>query len=194
MEYKAFQALTVEEQAQIADAELPEVPAEMLRNSLTKARAFRKNGVMGWEITQKLTNGIETEWSPTVRTKEVSGVTVRYLFNPQNALYEPMLEESEPSMEEEPIGGYGMAWMHFMEDQHPDLVDMMMFHHRYLTVARSVDRHAWEYRELLDRQYEQANPRPTGSFEKIYAWEKMREFETDGTVMREIVLVPVTTP
>ena len=194
MKYEDFQNLTVEEMEQIADTELPEVPQEMLHNFLTQSRAMRKDGVLGWEITQELTNGSETAWYPTVRTKEVSGVTVRYLFNPLSALYEPQMEQSEPSLEEEPIGSYGMAWMRFMESQHPELVDIMMFHHNYLTVARSVDRRAWEYRELLDRQYEQVYPRPTEGFEKIYAWEKMREFETDGTVMREIVLVPVTTP
>jgi hypothetical protein len=85
-----------------------------------------------------------------------------------------------------------MAWMKFMQEHHPHLVDEMRHKRTFLTVARSVDESAWTYRELLDRQYMEANPRPEVSFEKIAAWERTRAFYTDGQVMREKVLVPRT--
>ena len=91
---------------------------------------------------------------------------------------------------------------HLVDDQgwrlelknHPELVEVMRMKHSFLTTARSVDRSAWEYRDLLDRQYEQMYPRPNGTFEQNLAWERTRAFYTDGTVMRERVLVPVTRP
>ncbi len=92
----------------------------------------------------------------------------------------------------ESIGSYGRMWMHFMEMEHPELVREMQEQGQYKAVARSVDRAAWEYRELLDAQYEQMNPRPT-DFEAALQWERARAFYTDSAVMRERVLVAVTT-
>ena len=91
----------------------------------------------------------------------------------------------------ETIGNYGKMWMRFMEEQHPELVQEMQ-PGQLEAVARSVDRSAWEYRELLDTQYEQMNPRPT-DFEAALQWERARAFYTDSAVMRERVLVAVTT-
>ena len=62
-------------------------------------------------------------------------------------------EPEELTMETEPIGSYGLAWMHWMEENHPEKVEEMRFYHRFLTVARSVDTRAWEYRNRLDSQY-----------------------------------------
>jgi hypothetical protein len=103
------------------------------------------------------------------------------------------LTGAEPSIEEKPIGAYGMKWIEWIRANHPHLVNRMKLKHNFLTVARSVDAAAWEYRELLDKQYAKANPRPFG-FEKIVEWEKTRTFYTDGQVMRERVLIPVTEP
>ena len=90
----------------------------------------------------------------------------------------------------EEIGSYGTLWMHFMEEQHPELVQEMA-PGQFEAIARSVDRSAWEYRALLDAQYEQSNPRPEG-FEAALQWERARAFYTDSAVMREKVLVAVT--
>ena len=83
-------------------------------------------------------------------------------------------------------------WMHFMETEHPELVRDIE-PGQFDAVARSVDRDAWAYRELLDAQYEQMNPRPSG-FEQALQWERARAFYTDSAVMRERVLVAVTQP
>jgi hypothetical protein len=94
------------------------------------------------------------------------------------------LTGAEPSVDEEPIGTYGMKWIEWIKANHPHLVNRMKLKHTFLTVARSVDKAAWEYRELLDKQYAKANPRPSG-FERIVEWEETRAFYTDGQVMRE---------
>ena len=90
----------------------------------------------------------------------------------------------------EEIGSYGTLWMHFMEEQHPELVQEMA-PGQFEAIARSVDQSAWEYRALLDAQYEQMNPRPS-DFEESLQWERARAFYTDSAVMRERVLVAVT--
>lgn len=100
---------------------------------------------------------------------------------------------TEPSVEEEPIGSYGTAWIQWMQDNHKKKVREMKAKGIFLTVARSVDESAWDYRNLLDRQYEKANPRPE-TFEEIVSWERTREFYTDSAVMRESVLIPITSP
>jgi len=99
----------------------------------------------------------------------------------------------DPSTEDDLVGTYGMKWLDFMQRNHPKLVKRMITDGTLVAVARSVDDAAWEYRELLDNQYERAYPRPNG-FEKIVEWETTRTFYTDGEVMRDRVLVPITTP
>ncbi|MDE5834416.1 MAG: TnpV protein, partial [Ruminococcus sp.] len=170
---------------------LPTIPPEMLKNSLIQAKAVRMDGVLGWETTQKVPDGKNTRWFPEYRMKIVSGQEFWYKFDPICGLYSLNLTDLEPSIEEEPIGIYGMKWMDFMEEHYPHLVEEMRLYHRYLTVARSVDRKAQEYRDLLDDQFAEMNPRPTG-FEEVLKWEQARMFYSDSTVMREIVLVPVT--
>jgi hypothetical protein len=65
----------------------------------------------------------------------------------------------------------------------------MRWKHVFLTVARSVDEAAWRYRETLDREYAEYNPRPLG-FEETVTWETTRRFVNDSAVMREVVLQP----
>jgi hypothetical protein len=98
---------------------------------------------------------------------------------------------TEPVTDETIIGSYGQKWMHFMETNHPKLVREMQRKGTYLKVAQSVDDTAWDYRELLDNQYQQLHPRPK-TFEEIVSWETTRAFYTDGEVMREKVLIPFT--
>ena len=194
MSYENWNKLTIEEQQSVPEDCLPEIPQEMLTNCLTSAVCKRMDGVIGWETTQRLKNGSNTRWFPVYKQKEIAGMMFWYRFDPTSATYSMNLTESEPTLDEEPIGVYGMRWMDFMEKQYPDLVELMQFRNNYLTVARSVDRSASAYRELLDEQYAQTNPRPTEDYEEIRKWEETRKFYTDGTVMRERVLIPVTTP
>ena len=193
MKYEDFQKLTAEEMQQIPDADLPEVPKEMLHNFLTQSRAMRKDGVLGWEVVQKTNQGSKTYFLPLLKSRQIGSVTFWYQVNPEIGTYEMRTEPEEPTMEEEPVGSYGIKWMQWMEDNHPEKVAEMMLHHRYLTVARSVDARAWEYRNRLDQQYLEANSRPHG-FEQIQEWEKTRAFYTDGATMRDIVHLAVTTP
>jgi hypothetical protein len=90
------------------------------------------------------------------------------------------------------IGSYAEKWFAFMEENHPRLVKKMLADGTLLDVAQSVDDTAWDYRELLDAQYMKQNPRPK-TFEEIVKWETTRMFYTDGQVMREKVLIPITT-
>jgi len=92
------------------------------------------------------------------------------------------------------IGNYGKDWLNFMDENHPELVREMEENDTLLLVAQSVDNSAWEYRELLDRQYAELHPRPQHNFEETVAWERTRTFHTDSTVMRERVLLPYTKP
>ena len=193
MKYEEWLNLSEDEKMNLTDEEMPQIPKEMLSNHLTAAKAEKNDGVIGWTVTQEIKNGSRTQWFPEFKQQKVNGIPMWYRFNPMNGTYSLQIE-AEPSTEEEPIGSYGMAWIHFMESNHPELVEVMRMKHSFLTTARSVDRNAWEYRELLDRQYEQANPRPNGTYEENLKWEKTRAFYTDGTVMRERVLVPVTRP
>ena len=91
----------------------------------------------------------------------------------------------------EDIGTYGCKWIRWMEEHHKGKVRKMKSEGVYLAVAKSVDDEAWDYRELLDRQYEEANLRPT-EFEEAVAWERTMAFYTNSAVMREVVLIPIT--
>jgi hypothetical protein len=108
-----------------------------------------------------------------------------------NQKYESLFIEPEAS---EDVGMYGESWLDFMQEHHPELVKQLKANKTLLAVAQSVDDTAWNYRELLDRQYMELHPRPEVSFEKIAAWEKTRAFYTDGEVMRSKVLIPRTVP
>jgi hypothetical protein len=101
------------------------------------------------------------------------------------------LLEIDPTVEDNPVGSYGTKWLNFMSEHHPDLVTEMIGNKTLADVARSVDDTAWNYRELLDAQYMKANPRPK-TFEEIVSWERTRAYYTDGEVMRDKVLIPLT--
>ena len=89
------------------------------------------------------------------------------------------------------VGSYGIKCLNFMVENYPDLVREMNAKGTLLAVAQSVDDTAWEYSDLLDTQYAKMYPRPI-EFEKVVAWERTRQFYTDGEVMRDKVLVPRT--
>ena len=191
MTYEQWMNLTESEKLALAESEYPEIPKEQLRNFLTKAVVKKVDGVMGWEVTQEHRNKKTTAWFPEYKQSIVNGIPMWYIFNPIEGTYRLNIE-TEPTMEEEPIGSYGQAWMYFMEDNYPEWVEVLRFQHRYLTMAREIDRSAWAYRMMLDKQYEQMNPRPNTGFEDNLTWERTRQFYTDSMVMRERILIPPT--
>ncbi|WP_369681557.1 TnpV protein [Ruminococcus flavefaciens] len=197
MTYEEWKALSEEQKMQVPETEYPQIPKEQLENGLVESRLEKKDGQLGWTIVQKVGEQLNTIWAAETITEPITSgeITIQqpYLLNPMDGLYIPMIEH-EPSLKEEPIGLYGKMWMENMEKNYPAKVELMMFYHRYLTVARSVDKRAMEYYEQLSDQYDRNNPRPTTGFETILEWEKMKKYEIDHLVMTEIVLVPVTTP
>ena len=100
-----------------------------------------------------------------------------------------IVKQSEKEMK---IGNYGRKWLHFMRENHPKLVLEMQLKNTLYKVAQSVDDMAWDYHDLLDRQYAQAHPHPK-EFWEVVAWERTRQFYTDGAVMREKILIPHST-
>jgi hypothetical protein len=194
MTLKEWENLTEEQQDSVQENLLPEIPREELQNGLTASRMILKNGERYWEITLMSTEGKEiTKQYAEYKQKDISGTLMWYKFDPVWGTYKMNLTGTEPSMDEEPIGHYGTEWLEFMKEHHPHLVGEMRMKHNLLTVARAVDERAWEYRELLDRQYAQTYPRPM-NYEDVVKWEKTRMFHTDSAVMREKVLVAVTQP
>lgn len=190
MTYEKWMTLSEEEQTQTPEEELPEIPKEYLSNGLTKSVAEYKDGQLGWRVTQ----GTFEEWFPVYRMRLIQGREFWYKLDPTSGLYSLNLTGVEPSMEEEPIGRYGMAWIDFMKRDHEDIMLDLQLSHKFLTVARSVDRRAWEYREILERDYEKMYPRTQTGFEENLKYNRTMEYYVDSTVMREVVLIPVTEP
>ncbi|MCQ2416633.1 MAG: hypothetical protein MJ071_02345 [Oscillospiraceae bacterium] len=90
-------------------------------------------------------------------------------------------------------GYYGLAWMDFMEENHPELVAEMKKAGTYEAVAQSVNSDACNYYNLLAEQYAQQNP-PLEDPDAYRSWKYTRDYYIDSAVMREKVLVAVTTP
>ncbi|MCR4887976.1 MAG: TnpV protein [Ruminococcus sp.] len=197
MTYEQWKTLSEEQKMQVPETEYPQIPKNQLENGLIESRLEKKDGQLGWRIVQQVSEQKKEMWIPEITTemKTSGSVTIEqpYLLNPIDGLYVPMIQ-NEPSMTEEPIGLYGRMWMENMEKNYPAKVELMMFYHRYLTVARSVDKRATEYQEQLSEQYDRNNPRPTTNFEEILQWETQKKYEIDHLIMTEVVLVPVTTP
>ena len=88
---------------------------------------------------------------------------------------------------------YSLAWMDFMEENHPDLVAQLKHEGIYEEVAWSVSCRAAEYCDRRKRQYAKQNPPPEDQ-EAYRSWKFTRDYYIDSAVMREKVLVAVTTP
>jgi len=103
---------------------------------------------------------------------------------------------TEPSADETNVGYYGNQWIEFMERCHPKLYKRLEKNQTLYAVAKSVNDDARNYKLLLDRQYEQlhAQPQDYEGEEALRKWTFTRNFYTDGTVMRERVLIPYTKP
>ena len=91
------------------------------------------------------------------------------------------------------IGTYGCQWMNWMEEHHKSKVREMKLAGNYQDVAKSIDNRAWDYYELLEKQYMEAHPYPN-SYEENVAYHTTKNFYVDSTVMREVVLMAVTQP
>ena len=96
--------------------------------------------------------------------------------------------------QEAKLGYYGMRWLDFMENNHPNICRKLAKNGTLFAVAESVNKTASNYKLLLDRQYEQLHPRPY-EFEgedELKSWTFTRNFYTRGAVMREKVLIKRT--
>jgi hypothetical protein len=93
---------------------------------------------------------------------------------------------TEAELTAETVGSYGMAWANWMEENHKKLVQKMKKSGTFLEVAKSVNARGWEYKKLLDRQYEAMTPRPfEDDVDEFRKWEFTRNFYTDSEVMRD---------
>ena len=191
MTYQEWGKLTPEQQDNTPDTELPEIRKEELCNGLTESLMVRMDGERFWQI---LSRRITTpKLFPEYKQRDVAGVPMWYKCNPMLGTYEMNLTGGEPSLIEEPIGEYGTRWMKWMKENYNHLVTVMQHHHNFLTVARSVDKSAWEHWSMLMEQYTNENPIPKDYMESV-AYHGTLLHYLDSTVMREKVLIPVTQP
>ena len=185
MTYHQWEKLAEESKNRnIALGVLPDVPLADLENGLVMARMIIQNGERYWEI--KSEGETETKIFPELLKMDLWGVSVTCKFNPYIGKY------NTPEITEL-AGYYGSQWITWMEEHHKDKVREMKSEGTFLAVARSVDRDAWNYRKLLDRQYEELHPRPCAD-DDIEAWKFTRDYYTDSTTMRDNVLMAVTQP
>ena len=184
--YHQWEKLSEETQNNYIEAGmLPDVPLADLENGLTLSRMIIKNGERYWEIQYE--GETKTKIVPEYKHKTELGVSVRHKFVPMCGHYLSNLTNV--------IGYYGSKWLDFMEENHPKLFRELKKKRTLNAVAQSVDKYAWDYKNLLDRQYEQLHPRPY-DFEgedELRSWTFTRNFYTDGAVMRERVLIPYRT-
>ena len=184
--YHQWEKLSEESQNNnIALGRLPDVPLADLENGLNLSRMIIKDGERYWEIQYE--GETETKIVPEIKHENELGVSVRYKFVPMCGHYLSNLTNV--------IGYYGSKWLDFMEEHHTKLFRQLEKKQTLYAVAQSVDKYAWDYKNLLDRQYEQLHPRPY-DFEgedELRSWKFARNFYTDHEVMVERVLVPHTT-
>ncbi|MDR2532280.1 MAG: TnpV protein [Oscillospiraceae bacterium] len=103
---------------------------------------------------------------------------------------------TEPSADDTNLGYYGMKWLEFMENHHLKIYKRLERNKTLYAVAKSINKYARDYKNLLDRQYEQLHPRPYEWEDESEhrSWKFTRDFYTDSAVMRERVLHPYTKP
>jgi hypothetical protein len=161
---------------------LPDVPLADLENNLILSQMVIKDGERCWEIQYE--RETETHIFPESKQENELGVSVRCKFVPMCGHYLSNLAEV--------IGYYGTKWLDFMEENHPKIFRELKKNQTLYAVAQSVNKYASDYKTLLDRQYEQAHPRPYEWEDESEhrSWTFTRNFYTDGEVMRERVLVP----
>ncbi len=98
------------------------------------------------------------------------------------------LNAEEEKFIQNPIGRWGEAWQRYMKENcTPDEISVNFKDGEFDELARRIDSEAWEMWELLRRQYDQKNPRPS-TFLEIAEWEKKRTLIIEHEIMEQIVL------
>ena len=198
MNYEVWKKKKTEAKEQVVPWEYPIiVPKEVLRQNLTEMTIFfdYEDEQVKAKYRKESPTGIEEDIIPywkTMKSPRNSQIEFEYELNPENCTYVPVRRNLEPSMEEEPIGIYGLKWLDMMQNHYEIELEILMSYPLHLSVAREVEKMARTYQEILEKQFEENNPRPTGSYEAIVQWERTKQFEVDSQVMREIVLQPYT--
>lgn len=148
---------------------------------------------------EKIVNGAKMIWYepdedyiPEIIKDENNGLT--YLLDQRDWSYNPMVcytnNTEEQELLKEQIGFYGRRWIEFMEQNYPlDIMDLKGMC-RWEIIPREIDKEADEMYQILSKQFEQNNPRPTESFVEIAKWEKMKQTEIRQAIMEDIVLKP----
>lgn len=115
-----------------------------------------------------------------------------YKLDPQTFVYLEQLDlgltDEEQALMSEDIGQYGEKWQQFMREFHPEVIPSLEGRLKWELIPRQVDKEAWEYRELLRKQYAAKHPRPT-TFTEIAVWEKTLGMLIDRAVMEDVVLI-----
>ncbi|MCM1167566.1 MAG: hypothetical protein NC299_17780 [Lachnospiraceae bacterium] len=146
-------------------------------------------------------------------TKTENGRT--YKLDPKTFVYLEQLDlgltDEEQALMSEDIGQYGEKWRQqgccrsrnrvaattsatkggrrqYMRENHPEVIPSLEGRLLWELIPRQVDKEAWEYRELLRKQYAVKHPRPT-TFTEIAAWENTLEMMIDRAIMENVVLV-----
>ncbi|MCM1167649.1 MAG: TnpV protein [Lachnospiraceae bacterium] len=123
-------------------------------------------------------------------TKTENGRT--YKLDPKTFVYPEQMElgltDEEQELMNEDIGQYGEKWRQFMRENHPEVIPSLEGRLKWELIPRQVDKEAWEYRELLRKQYAAKHPRPT-EFGELVKWENTLGMMIDCAIMEDVVLV-----
>lgn len=115
-----------------------------------------------------------------------------YKLDPKTFVYLEQLElgltDEEQALMNEDIGMYGERWQRFMTENYPEVIPSLQGRLKWELIPRQVDKEAWEYRQLLRKQYAKKNPRPT-TFLEIAQWENTLGMMIDRAIMEDVVLI-----
>ena len=113
-----------------------------------------------------------------------------YKLEPSTFVYLEQLElgltEEEQELMSKPIGHWGRKWQEYMAENYPQVIPSLEGRLKWELIPRQVDNEAWEYRELLRRQYAEKNPRPK-TFNEIRIWENTLGLLVDRAILTDVV-------
>lgn len=116
----------------------------------------------------------------------------QYKLDPATFVYLEQMElgltDEEQELMKEDIGQYGEKWRKFMTENYPEVIPSLQGRLKWELIPRRVDKEAWEYRELLRKQYAKENPRPK-TFVEIAQWENTLGMIIDRAIMEDVVLL-----
>lgn len=99
-----------------------------------------------------------------------------------------MSEEQE--LMKEPIGRWGRQWQRFMEETYPEQAERMKnIGSDWELIPRRIDNEALEMYEIVRREYQRTNPRPT-AFAELIAWEETFRLMWIHRVETELIYLP----